>query len=208
MDSWRVVSRLMAMVSLAACGAFAQSQSVWSFPDFSARQAFQRGAEEISFRVYRLGSRVRLETNSKLVTLYDPVANHVYSLTTYPNGRQGCIAMTLAQAQMLPSPLELLFGDQVKRTPAGSAMVEGHECDVEDVEVARADGKTIKSRVWQAKDLKGIPVKIESQLAEGQLTAFYRDIVVGPPDAALLTPPGNCVPVEKMGVVEEEKPAK
>ena len=208
MNLGSALGELLAIVSLAVTAAFAQSQSAWSFPDFSAKQVFQAGGEEISSTVYRSGSRVRVDTNSALATLYDPANDHVYGLTVYPNGRRGCIAMTLAQAQMLPSPLELLFGVKVKRTPVGTATVEGRVCDVEDVEVATADGKTIRSRVWQAKELKGIPVKIESQLPEFKLTAFYRDVVIGPPDAALLTPPNNCVPFEKMGEVEEDTPRK
>ena len=94
---------------------------------------------------------------------------------------------------MLPSPLALLFGVNVKRTPAGTETVEGQACDVEDVESTTPDGKTIKSRVWEAKDLKGVPVKIESQLPAFKLTTYYREIAIGPPDAALMTPPGNCV---------------
>ena len=229
MNSWRAVSGLVTLLSLAVTGAFAQAagslqspgaaqvpnvaqapgttqapsaaqaSSAWSFPDFSARQVFEAGGEEVSYKVYRSGSRVRIETNSKLAILYDVPNDHVYRLTIYPNGKQGCISMTMAQAQMLPSPLALLFGVKVKRTPAGTAIVDGRACDVEDVEVTTADGKTVKSRVWGAKDLKGVPVKIESQLPQFKLTTSYRDVAVGSPDAALVTPPGDCVPFDKMG---------
>jgi len=236
MNSWTAVCRLLTIVCLGVIGALAQTPSMsapvpsapaqgraavaqtpgaagqaasaWSFPDFSARQVFEAGGEEVSYKVYRAASRVRVETNDKLAILYDVPNDRVYRLTIYPNGKAGCIAMTMAQAQMLPSPLALLFGVKVKRTPAGTATVEGHECDVEEVEVTTADGKATDSRVWEAKDLKGVPVKIESQLATFKLTTFYRDIAIGPPDPALVTPPGDCVPFEKMGQEATEPTSK
>ncbi len=199
------LAKVVVVISLVAPACFSQAQDNWNFPDFSAKQVFQSGGAKVAMKVYRSGTRVRMETSSTIATLYDPAGNHVYRLTAYPNGRRACVVMTLAQAQMLPSPLELLFGTKVKRTPAGTEVVEGHACDVEEVEVTTVDGKTVKSKVWLAKDLKGIPVKIESQLPESKVTAFYRDIQIGNPDPALFAPPGNCVPVEKMGQVVEDK---
>ncbi len=103
------------------------------------------------------------------------------------------------QAKMLPSPLELLQGTKVKRTPAGTETVEGHSCKVENVVVTRADGKTIESKVWEADDLKGVPVKIESQTEHGKFIAVYRDIVLGTLDKALFTPPDKCTTLRKDG---------
>jgi len=208
MNFWRAVGWLIVILWLSATGALAQAASGWSFPDFAAKQVFKTGDEEVSYKVYRAASRVRVETNDKLAILYDVPNDRVYRLTIYPNGKQGCLSMTMAQAQMLPSPLALLFGVKVKRTPAGTATVEGQACDVEDVEVTAADGRTTKSRVWEAKDLKGVPVKIESQFATFKLTTFYRDIAIGPPDAALVTPPGDCIPFEKMGEESKEPTSK
>ncbi|MGC2108719.1 MAG: hypothetical protein WA655_04335 [Candidatus Korobacteraceae bacterium] len=195
----------LVVAALLASASFVHAQNAWNFPDFSARQVFLRGKLEISMNVYRAGSRVRVETSPAIATLYEPANNRVYRLSLYPNGRRSCVVMTVAQAQMLPSPLELLFGEKVKRTPVGTDTVDGHACDVEDVEVTTADGKTVKSRAWLAKDLKGVPVKIASQLPDAKLTAFYRDIVIGAPDKALVTPPDQCTPVEKMGQVVEDK---
>jgi len=208
MNSCRAVSRLVTIVCLAVTGAIAQAPGAWSFPDFSARQVFQAGNEEVSYKVYLAGSRVRVETEPGLAILYDPMNDLVYRLTASAKGHPGCTAMTMTQSQMLPSPLALLFGMKVKRTPAGTATVEGHECDVEDVETTMVDGKRIQSRVWEAKDLKGVPVKIESQLPTFKLTTFYRDIVVGPPDAALVTPPSDCIPAGKVSAEAAEPRTK
>jgi hypothetical protein len=90
----------------------------------------------------------------------------------------------------------------------GTETVDGHTCKVENVVVTRADGKTIESKVWEAEDLKGVPVKIESHIEGGTLTAIYRDIVLGTPDKALFAPPEKCIPYEKMYQVAEDKAAK
>jgi hypothetical protein len=112
------------------------------------------------------------------------------------------------QARMLPSPLELLQGSDIKRTAAGTEVVDGHPCKIENVLVTRPDGKTIESKVWEAQDLKGIPVKIESHIGEFTLSAVYRDISMETPDPQLFTAPERCTPFEKMGQVVEQKIVK
>ena len=110
---------------------------------------------------------------------------------------------------MAPSPLELLFGTKVMRTPAGTEVVEGHTCKVEKVVVTRADGATVEAKVWEAEDLKGVPVKIESRRGEGpKFDAVFHDVVLGTPDKALVTPPDKCTPFEKMWQVAPQKDSK
>ena len=176
----------------------------WEFPNFSATQVFQSKKFDVPMKVYRSGSSVRLERSAAWSTLYMPSTGKVYNLTSYPDGSHQCVVMRPDQARMLPSLLELLHGTKVKRTPAGTEVVEGHTCKVENVVVTKADGRTIESKVWEAEDLKGVPVKIESQLPHGALTAVYRDIVLGTPDKTLFTPPDKCTPFEKMGQVVEK----
>jgi hypothetical protein len=195
---------VMALVSAAIFVYAQESEGPWKFPDFSATQVFQSPKYDISMKVYRSGSSVRVERTAALATLYVPARGKVYNLTVYPDGRRSCVMMTPDQVTMLPSPLELLNGTKVKRTPVGTEVVEGHTCKVESVLVTRPEGKTIESKVWEAEDLKGVPVKIESVLPEGsKLTAIYRDIVIRTSDKALFTPPDRCTPFEKMGQVAE-----
>ncbi len=68
--------------------------------------------------------------------------------------------------------------------------------------------KRFESKVWEAQDLNGIPVKIESQLPQFKMTAIYRNIVPGTQDQALFTPPAKCTPYEKMWQVAEHEDAK
>ena len=156
-------------------------------------------------KVYRSGDSVRVERSGALSTLYVPSKSKVYNLTTYPDHSHQCVVMKPEQARMLPSPLELLQGSDVKRTAAGTEVVDGHPCKIENVLVTRPDGKTLESKVWEAQDLKGIPVKIESHLGEFTLSAVYRDISTETPDPQLFTAPEKCTPFEKMGQVVEQK---
>jgi hypothetical protein len=187
---------------------FADGQVAWNFPDFSATQVLESRKADISMKVYRSGDSVRVDRSGALSTLYVPSKSKVYNLTTYPDHSHQCVVMKPEQARMLPSPLELLQGSDIKRTAAGTEVVDGHPCKIEKVVVTRPDGKTIESKVWEAQDLKGIPVKIESHVGEFTLSAVYRDISTETPDEQLFRAPEKCTPFEKMGQVVEQKVVK
>lgn len=191
---------MMAVVALWAIPAHAQeSGNAWSFPDFSAVQVFE-SPNYAPMKVYRSGSSVRIDMNAAMTTLFVRATSKVYDLTVYPDGSRGCIVMKPDQpSRMAANPLRLLFGANLKRTPAGEEVVEGHHCKVENVSTAGPDGKIIQSKVWEADDLQGVPVKIESQLSTGfKLIVVHRNIVLGTPDKTLFTPPTKCTPYEKM----------
>ena len=180
------------------------AENGWNFPDFSATEVFRTPAYDINLKISRSGSRIRVDKDDAISILYVSL-DKVYSLTGYPDGSHQCVVMKPDQPHGLPSPLELLNGTKVKRSPAGTEVVEGHKCNVETAVVTRADGSTVEAKVWEAQDLKGIPVKIESQLGGHKFTALYRDIKIGTPDQALVTPPAKCTPFEKMWQVVEQK---
>jgi hypothetical protein len=194
-------------------GGYLQAQDLqtgdgWKFPDFSATQVFPSRRADIAMKVYRSGSSVRVERSRAMSTLYMTSASKVYNLTVYPDKSRQCVSMNPEQARMLPSPLELIQGKILKRTTVGTEEIDGHRTKIEDVVVLRAGGKRIESRVWEAEDLNGIPVKIESNLDGLKLQALYRDILVGAPDRALFATPDRCTPFEKMGQVAEARELK
>ena len=186
-------------------GTLAHGQNPWNFPDFSATQVLESRKADVSMKVYRSGDSVRVERSGAMSTLYMSSKSKVYNLTTYPDHSRQCVVMKPEQARMLPSPLELLQGSDVKRIAVGTEVVEGHPCKIENVVVKRPDGKTIESKVWEAQDLKGIPVKIESHIGELTLSAIYRDISIETPDQNLFAIPEKCTPFEKMWEVVEQK---
>jgi len=204
----RTLGTIAAVVVLVLSAIVARAQDSadpWNFPDFSATQLMGPAQRALSMKVHWSGTNMRVDISDAMATLYLPATGKVYRLTVYPDKTQQCIVMRTDQAKMLHSPLELLQGTQVKRTPAGTETVEGHSCKVENVVVTRHDGKTIESKVWEADDLKGVPVKIESRTEHGKIMAVYHDIVLGTQDKTLFTPPDKCTPYEKMYKVVEEK---
>ena len=159
-------------------------------------------------KVFLSGQSVRVDRTATISTLYATERAKVYSLTTYPDNSHQCVSMKPEQAKMLPSPLELIQGKIVKRVADGSEVIEGHRTKIEDVTVMGMDGKAIESKVWEAEDLKGIPVKIESHIGEVTLRAIFRDIVVGSSQESLFEVPTKCTPFEKMWQVAEAKTLK
>ena len=208
MRTSRTIGKVAAVVILVSSAIVARAQDSgdpWKFPDFSAIQLMGPERHPLPAKVYWSGTSMRVDLTPALGHLYLPASGKVYRLTVYPDKTRGCVVMKTDQAKAVQSPLELLQGTKVKRTPAGTETVEGHSCKVENVVVTRADGKTIESKVWEADDLKGVPVKIESQTEHGRLMAVYRDIVLGTLDKAIFTPPDKCTPYEKMGQVVEKE---
>ena len=203
MKSKELLGQVLLLMFVITCCSMAQGQQEWKFPDFSATQVFPSKRANITMKIYRSGSNVRVERNGAMTTLYVPANGKVYNLTVYPDKSRQCVSMAPTQARMVPSPLELIQGKILKRTVVGSEVVEGHRTKVEVVLVARPDGKKIESKVWEAQDLKGIPVKIESHLDRVTLQAVYRDIVIGAPSADLFAVPEKCTPFERMWQVAE-----
>jgi len=197
---------MVVVVALSAIVALAQeSGDPWNLPDFSAIQLRGPKQRPVPMKIYWSGTSIRVDLSPAMSTLYLPSKGKVYRLTVYPDKTRECIVMKTEQAKMLPHPLELLRGAKVTRTPVGKETAEGHSCNVETVVVTRADGEIVESKVWEAEDLRGVPVKIDSETEHGRFLAVYRDIAIGPLDKALFTPPDKCIPYEKMGQVVEDK---
>lgn len=206
MKSQGVVCKFM--ITVLTLGSYVFAEDALNLPDFSATQVFESGKAPMAMKVHRSGESVRVDRSAALSTVYMSSKKKVYNLTTYPDQTHQCVVMKPEQARMLPSPLELLHGSNVKRTRVGEEVVEGHTCTVEKIAVTRPDGKVVESKVWRAQDLKDAPVKIESHIDEITLSAFYRDISLGAPDQALFTIPEKCTPFEKMWQVAEQKMVK
>jgi hypothetical protein len=205
MRSQKLFGKLTMAAFILSFSALTHGQDAWSFPDFSATQVFESRKADMAMKIYRSGSSVRVERSGALSTLYMPSSSKVYNFTTYPDHSRQCVVMKPEQAKMLPSPLELLQGSNLKRTSVGTEVLEGHACKIESVVVTRPDGKTIASKVWEAEDLKDIPIRIESRIGDVTLAAVYRDISVSAPDQDLFTIPDTCTPFEKMGQIVEQK---
>ncbi len=200
----RNIGRSGLAISLLLCATTLLAQNsltALKLPDFSATEIVNsRGNRVSTIKVYRSGINLRDEDGPGFATIFLPAHDEVYQLLERAHA---CIKMRLDQVSKIPSPLQLLIGSKVDSTHVGTEVVDRHTCKIENVVVTMPNGKTIKSKVWTADDLQGIPLKIETETENGPLTATFRDIVPGNPDAALFTPPAKCTPFEKMYTVVE-----
>jgi hypothetical protein len=102
-------------------------------------------------------------------------------------------AMCMQMAsQSQQNPFAQTSDATVERSSAGTDTVDGHACKVENLTVTSHNGKATKMKVWEAEDLKGFPVKVETQTDKGPFAIEYKDISLDAPAASLFTHPENC----------------
>jgi len=189
----RALSLTIAAIAVAiASTSGAQTSSF--LPDFSATEVTYVTGREITSKVYLSGVNFRSEPMPGVASIYLTGSHKLYRTMSHGTG---CFKITGSAPHQVISPLRPLFGVKVQRASSGTEVIDGHPFKVENVEVTAAGGKTTRLKLWEATDLKGAPVRIEAHTPRGEFTTTYRDIVVGTPDAALFTPPKNCVPFEK-----------
>jgi hypothetical protein len=204
---WRgsLMGALAIAAALAAVPA-AIAQDSFVLPDYSATEVAHVRGRLISYKIYHSGLNFRADPSPELAMIYVPAQDTVYRLMF--KGTQ-CIEFKGIRPQPVNSPLQLLSEGKVKRTPDGTEVAEGHTCKVENVAVTKADGTIYRFKLWEATDLKGIPVRIDLQSGPGIITTTYQDIKPQTPDPALFTPPKNCKPFEKTyQIAPPEKPQK
>jgi len=193
--SWvRILLLSLVNIALTGLASTASAQNSLVLPDFSATEIATVSGRQIASKVYRSGENFRAEPAPGIATIYLTASDKMYRIMC--NGTQ-CIETRGVSALVLSSPLQLLSGIKIERRSAGTELIDGHSCRIENVKVTAADGTPTWFTLWESAELKGIPVKIESHSDHGSLTTTYRDIAVGTPDPALFTPPNNCKPFEK-----------
>lgn len=81
---------------------------------------------------------------------------------------------------------------KVNVTKLGTDTVDGLETTKNKVVVTDASGgQQYEATVWNAKDLKDFPVKIQHSMGGQQGTIHYKDVKLGKPDAGQFEPPTN-----------------
>jgi hypothetical protein len=191
--------RSVAIASLLlACGStvFAQKDkgTVWGdLPDFTATEI--KGS--MSWKIEHSGSKLRVDPSSAGATIYAPEEDKVYNLLILPE-KTTCIVMKTAEARMMRSPVQLVYGPNTTRTPtAAKEVVDGHTCTILDAYTISPDGNKFNSKIWAADDLKGVPLRIDIYTDQAIVSATYHDVVLGTPDPALFKMPSKCIRPEK-----------
>ncbi len=150
----------------------------------SGAPAQTRGAQG-SMKIYKSGDKMRTDMANGMGYIITELSQR----TTYMVMNGMCMQMA-TQAQS--NPFAQASDATIERSPAGTDTVDGHSCKVENLTVTARNGKPTKMKVWEAEDLKGFPVKVETQTDKGPVTIDYKDISFDTPAASLFTHPENC----------------
>jgi hypothetical protein len=135
--------------------------------------------------VYRSGNLMRMEAHEgKSYQITDLVKQE-----THGQARTGCLHYKVPYVRAFPFSFSVL-AEKFERAPVGKETVDGHVCQVEDVtfSVPKHVGP-VKVRLWEAEDLQGFPIKIETGLHR---TIEYQNVVLGPQDPTLFIFPLTC----------------
>jgi hypothetical protein len=76
-------------------------------------------------------------------------------------------------------------------TELGKENLDGHDCVKNKVAVVDKAGNTNSFTVWDAKDLKNFPIRVESIQADGRTVISFKDVTFARPDAGSFEPPAG-----------------
>lgn len=162
-----------------------------TFKQFSATivmtGAAMQGHQAGNMKIYRSADKMRTDMPGGTGYMIMDLTQHTNYMVM---GSGMCMQMNTPPQQ--PNPFAQAQNATVERTPAGTDTVDGHPCKVENVTVTPQNGQPTKMKMWEAEDLKGFPIKIETQSSKGPVTIEYKDISLTEPAASLFTHPDNC----------------
>jgi hypothetical protein len=97
---------------------------------------------------------------------------------------------------------------QVSRTPLGKETIDGHPCVKNKVVVTDSTGQTVEATTWDATDLNGFPIQIETQEKATTSLVRFKQIKFAPPAAGFFEPPSGFAQYEsadelKVGVMKK-----
>jgi outer membrane lipoprotein-sorting protein len=168
----------------------AQAQNPFdTFKQFSATivmSPMPAGREGGGMKVYRSGDKMRTSMPGGAGYMIMDLDQHTNYMVM---NASMCMQMTPQPQQ---NPFSQARNATVDRSSAGTDTVDGHPCKVENLTVTPQNGEPHKMKVWEAQDLKGFPIKIETQTSRGPMTIEYKDISFREPEASLFVHPDNC----------------
>jgi hypothetical protein len=140
--------------------------------------------------IYRSGNLMRMQ---------GPVGNYFITdlakQESHGIAPPGCLKISHVYTRSFPFSIPEP-GKTFQRVPVGEETVDGHRCRVEDVITtnAKRHNSTHTLRLWEAEDLQGFPIKVETR-PEGHtrpMDMLYKNVVLGPQDPTLFIVPNDC----------------
>ncbi|MGA3105529.1 MAG: hypothetical protein ABSD53_13685 [Terriglobales bacterium] len=164
-----------------------------AFTDFSAIMTGSFVLDDpTELHIYRSKNLMRVEGSEGvgyyLTDLKAQSAVHVWD--------DGCAADKHVYVRSSPWAAAARPGYRVQTATGGKETMDGHACQIEDVTITGPElQKPLKLRLWEAEDLKGFPIRIDSVRANGHnRTLRYKNVVLGPQDRTLFLRPKSCQP--------------
>ena len=149
-------------------------------------------ADEI--HIYRSGDLLRMEGPDRHSYI---VQNLSRQKDTRAMSSVECLQMGVPFVRSYPFFLSGK-GNTYEYVPLGSETIEGHPTKVEEVTINFAPERKhapLKLKVWEAEDLQGFPIKVETQHHQ---TMEYRSVNFGPLDVTLFITSKVCEPLDVM----------
>jgi hypothetical protein len=130
-------------------------------------------------------ARTRKAGADRLVTIWRPDLDKGYFILP---GRKSYGVEDLSSAS--GPPFQRWNVSEVHRTELGHETVEGHACVSYRVIASFENGATNEVVIWEASDLKNLPIKLVRKSGESTATAVLRDINLQP-SPGLFEPPAD-----------------
>jgi hypothetical protein len=157
---------------------------------------------EDAIHIYRSGNLLRMEGREGRNYLITDLAKQ----ETHGIAEGGCLKYTNPYVRSYPFSLSRP-DNKYERAAVAKETVDGHVCQVEEVTLSSAKLHTpVKIRLWEAEDLEGFPVKIETA---AHRTIEFKNVALGPQDPTLFIFPNQCQTLEqKKPTIKSKGPAK
>jgi hypothetical protein len=97
---------------------------------------------------------------------------------------------------------------KIETTELGKETVDGHPCVKNKAVVTDDQGKKHESIVWNATDLKGFPVQIESTEQGRKTTMVFKDVKLSKPDASQFELPSDYKKYDTMAAMMQAEMMK
>lgn len=156
------------------------------FPPFSADMEMKASGTTRSGKVAFANGKMRTEMamgEKSMTSIVDYGQSKIFILMPPP---VGCMEQQIDKNRKDPF---VAMVEDAKEEVLGEEMIEGHPTKKVRV-TSTHDGAKHSSLLWKAQDLKGLPLRMAAE--DGSFEMNYKNVKLGEPDAALLTPPADC----------------
>ena len=117
----------------------------------------------------------------KIIAISRPDKKFIYQIMP---GMQAYAEMAIPEA----TPGQAAKDVTIDRKSQGTETIENYSCEKVLNTVTAADGTKTEVLTWEAKELKGMPIKMQTEVADGKVTTLFKDIKTAKPPDSVFEP--------------------